>query len=31
VVAMLMVIYIVNTIETMDKHDDTQAALARAQ
>ena len=31
VVAMLMVIYIVNTIETMDKHDDTQAALARAR
>lgn len=30
VVAMLMVVYIVNTIETMNMHTDTQAALARA-
>ena len=31
IVAAMMVIYIVNTIETMEKHNDTQAALARAR
>lgn len=31
VAAAMMVIYIVNTIETMQRHNDTQAALARAR
>ena len=29
--SVLMVIYVVNTIETMEKHNDTQAALAQAR
>lgn len=31
IAAMMMVVYIVNTIETMQKHNDTQAALAQAR
>ncbi|MDG1864390.1 MAG: EAL domain-containing protein [Yoonia sp.] len=31
IAAVLMVIYIANTIETMEKHNDTQAALAQAR
>ncbi len=31
IASVLMVIYVVNTIETMEKHNDTQAALAQAR
>jgi len=31
IAGVMMIVYIVNTIETMDKQNDTQAALARAQ